>query len=393
MFRTSFAVIRAAVVGLLLHARTATWAATNPPAYGGAMLIASCYSQTTGQLRLVKPWEPVGCIPPAPYVAAGDSTSTDVCTAGGAFDCRANEYFLEMNTVGPPGPAGPVGATGPTGLQGPKGEPGPMGDTGATGAAGPAGTGATVAVEPAGANCTNGGAKITDGSGRAVHVCNGQDGASGAEVAVCRGRPGGTCSSKPLACAYDEDCGTGDTCDWTVSFGARFVDNGNGTVTDRRTCLTWEKKTGTFGDLAACARTCPDPHDVNNSFSWSTAAPWNFDGTAATDFLAKLNASAFGGHADWRLPTSAGSPSDPTGQDAELESILTATYPCTGSPCIDAVFGPTVAYYYWSSSTRAGYPEDAWSVHFGNGQVHPFVKGGDSRQVFDAYVRAVRGGP
>ncbi len=42
----------------------------------------------------------------------------------------------------------------------------------------------------------------------------------------------------------------------------RFVDNGNGTITDRQTGLMWEKKT-TDGSI----------HDLYNSYSWSDPQP------------------------------------------------------------------------------------------------------------------------
>jgi hypothetical protein len=296
------------------------------------------------------------------------------------------------------GPKGDTGAIGATGLKGDTGPQGPQGDTGATGATGAMGatgaagakgdkgdpgTGATVAVEPAGGNCANGGAKITDGSGNFAYVCSG---GGGTAPRCTAGMPGGTCSGTSQPCAYDKDCSAG-TC---VAPTPRFIDNGNGTVTDKRTCLVWEKKTGTLGSMVACtsASVCTDPHDVNNAYSWSvdTASPWSFDGTAATVFLEQLNDAAFAGHTDWRLPRSAGVTSNPTG-DPELESILTPTYPnCTAAPCIDPVFGPTAA-NYWSSSTFAAIPYYAWFVNFGNGFVDATLKGSAIS------VRAVRGGP
>jgi hypothetical protein len=66
------------------------------------MTIAACYNQTNGQVRLVKPWEPVGCDPTATALTSGYGT----CVAGGAYDCKVNESFVEMNTTGPRGPRG-----------------------------------------------------------------------------------------------------------------------------------------------------------------------------------------------------------------------------------------------------------------------------------------------
>lgn len=156
--------------------------------------------------------------------------------------------------------------------------------------------------------------------------------------------------------------------------GTRFVDNGDGTVSDTLTGLMWEKKT----DDSTI-------HDKDNVYSWSSSgtAP---DGTVYTTFLATLNnctssdgtaiSGGFSGHCDWRLPTS-----------AELQTILLAPFPCATSPCIDqTIFGPTAADYYWSATTNAGGPMVAWVVFFGDGSVAPGSK------TFSTVVRAVRGG-
>ena len=50
--------------------------------------------------------------------------------------------------------------------------------------------------------------------------------------------------------------------------GTRFIDNGNGTITDTRTRLTWEKKNGADGVADP-----GNPHDVDNTYTWSASAP------------------------------------------------------------------------------------------------------------------------
>lgn len=155
-----------------------------------------------------------------------------------------------------------------------------------------------------------------------------------------------------------------------VTFPVRFIDNGDGTVTDTSTGLMWEKKTddGTI-------------HDKDNGYSWSTGEPYNPDGTAFFTFLATLNGPApFAGHDDWRLPTI-----------TELLTIvdLTKGY-CGGGTgaCIDeAVFGPTQADYYWSASTASGAPLYAWCLRFFSG-----AAGVEGKPTLVDYVRAVRGG-
>jgi len=174
----------------------------------------------------------------------------------------------------------------------------------------------------------------------------------------------------------------------TATSTGRYTDNGDGTITDTQTGLQWEKKTTAVGS----GQNYNDPHDVDNYYTWTDTSDGDYtdaDGTAFTDFLVKLNTSpCFAGHCDWRLPRSGGRPDwgDPSGEPAELESILLAPYPCGTIPCIDPVFGPTAAYLYWSSTTYAIYPYGAWYVGFSFGYVDYDFK------FYGHYVRAVRGG-
>jgi hypothetical protein len=72
----------------------------------------------------------------------------------------------------------------------------------------------------------------------------------------------------------------------------------------------------------------------------------------------------------------------------ELQGIvdLNASGCGAGSPCIDPIFGPTQSNIYWSATTYAGNPSDAWYVFFLDGGVFTYDK------TFDGYVRAVRSG-
>jgi hypothetical protein len=164
---------------------------------------------------------------------------------------------------------------------------------------------------------------------------------------------------------------------------ARFVDNGDGTVTDNLTTLVWEKKDNLDGTANSS-----DPRDADNTYTWSTGSPYEENGTAFTSFLTDpttgLNATGFAGANGWRLPTL-----------AELQSIVldfkctgaggSSTCSCTSNPCI-AFSDANTSAYDWSASSYVPDPSAVWFVYFINGNVSI---GGKTSGLF---VRAVRGG-
>ena len=162
-----------------------------------------------------------------------------------------------------------------------------------------------------------------------------------------------------------------------VGAACRYLDDGDGTVSDLNTGLVWEQKTGTIGVPNAA-----DVHDVNNAYAWSNSgtAP---DGPAFTNFLYTLNNGVFDGtaitgcfanHCDWRLPTI-----------LELQGIVR---PC--NPTIDPIFGPTQSGWYWSAtSDEPFFPDFAYGVPFFGGPIGATTK---TMLNFVEYVRAVRGG-
>lgn len=132
------------------------------------------------------------------------------------------------------------------------------------------------------------------------------------------------------------------------------VDNGDGTVTDPRTGLMWDRCS--LGQDAAGG--CSGSADFGN---------WH-DALAAVQ---ARNAQNWRGHSDWRLPN--------------VKELLALVDPARGRPTIDGgIFPGTQASAYWSSSTNVHVTHTAWAVFFGEGEV--FSKGKATR----AAMRLVR---
>lgn len=121
-----------------------------------------------------------------------------------------------------------------------------------------------------------------------------------------------------------------------------FVDNGNGTVTDKTTGLMWQQATAT------------------GTYKWDQAL----------DYCETLS---LGGRTDWRLPNI-----------KELRSLVDYS---TYDPAVNTIFSPdTNSSNYWSSTTGADDTGRAWRINFNNGNDSCSSKSNDD------YVRAVRGG-
>ena len=120
-----------------------------------------------------------------------------------------------------------------------------------------------------------------------------------------------------------------------------YIDNGDGTVTDKGTALMWQKA------------------DDGDTYTWK-------------DALAYCESLTLGGYRDWRLPNI-----------RELKSVVKRD---SYNPAIDASVFECRSSYYWSSTACADNPDGARDIFFYDGTDY---WGGKS---FPRYVRCVRGG-
>jgi len=235
----------------------------------------------------------------------------------------------------------------------------------------------------------------------------------GGATCVSQGFAGGTLACDPTTCAFDT----------AACWNAHFTDQGDGTVIDHHTGLMWEKKVSHDNTVVAGNR-----HDGDNTYRWagtcavgggdcqpsaaaSAACSAGVDGadkgcavctpaqgacvvgapaiTTVWKWLVDLNAVAFAGHSDWRMPSR-----------AELQTIVDYADAVPG-PAVDTAFrGPfcgascadltdptcscTAPASYWSATTYAPLMTNAWYVNFYDGFVNVRAKNQEG------YLRAVR---
>jgi hypothetical protein len=197
----------------------------------------------------------------------------------------------------------------------------------------------------------------------------------------------------------------------------RYVDNGDGTISDKATGLMWIKQPELIipgasvradnqiqvahgdwvtshayiiGDLVSSAGTNAAPYYVcivahtSGTFADDLAAGkwiltvWTASAAALTspktmnwsNAIINSEALVYAGFSDWRLPNV-----------KELQSI--ADYSRV-SPAIDPLFTNTQSDYYWSGTTCAANTDYAWYVFFYYGYVY------DGAKTHELYVRPVR---
>jgi hypothetical protein len=143
--------------------------------------------------------------------------------------------------------------------------------------------------------------------------------------------------------------------------GPRFVDNGDGTISDNQTGLMWEKKV----PGAACL------HCGDRWFLWDEAAgEWlsrvNGAGTCQNPECTQPDPQrGTAGYSDWRLPSI-----------AEWQTILDTCPPLndSGSPdteCLGNIFGPDAAQhdFYFTNAVDETDPDAAWIAVFSFGTI------------------------
>ncbi len=150
---------------------------------------------------------------------------------------------------------------------------------------------------------------------------------------------------------------------------------------DNVTGLVWEVKT-----------TDESIHNGSKKFFWcdrNDETNGGHEGTCSDiedvldteAFITKLNEENFGGFSDWRMPTV-----------KELATIVDLGADAA-EPAIDSTFFPnTLEEEYWSATTAADEPSEAWFVNFQSRWINTNIYKGDDPKWNALPIRAVRGG-
>jgi hypothetical protein len=150
------------------------------------------------------------------------------------------------------------------------------------------------------------------------------------------------------------------------------VDNGDGSVTDTKTGLMWEK----LSDDGSI-------HDYDNVYTWNEAFSVH---------VAGVNQEQFAGHGDWRVPTAneLQTLADYARSEPAIDSVFDSA---CGSGCTVLTCACTQAHdaqrdaHYWTASPLVSTPYRAWKVSFRDGSLFA------DDELVPLYVRAVRDVP
>lgn len=175
----------------------------------------------------------------------------------------------------------------------------------------------------------------------------------------------------------------------------RFIDHGDGTVTDAETGLMWRADGGTPdapgvpggrkawsgpfheipGDLPTLRTGCYGPLPDLDLSDRPVSYP-------VFDYIDALNAAAFAGYTDWRLPNV-----------NELVSLVNQAVPQSHLWLMENGFRNIETHCnFWTSTTCNGHPDQAWHVHFTNSaNVHTSCKAWCAHHVLP--VRGRNSGP
>ncbi len=134
--------------------------------------------------------------------------------------------------------------------------------------------------------------------------------------------------------------------------GTRFIDNGDGTITDNASGLMWVKEPGAIGGAFGTPGN-------SSKMDWEVA-------------IDACNALTYAGHSDWRLPNC-----------KELISIIDYG---ADTPAINEIMFPSTRNtFYWTSTTFFDNNANAWRISFNIG----LINAGD-KELDPWYVRPVR---
>ena len=143
----------------------------------------------------------------------------------------------------------------------------------------------------------------------------------------------------------------------------RFTSNGNGTITDNLTGLIWLQNANCTDSIGGITK-------ASGTLAWANALTWS--NNLASSKCGLTDGSSAG---QWRLPTR-----------KELKSLVNRGQANSATWLQTKGFTNVMASGYWSSSTDAGYTNDAWIVDISDGLMISDYKG------YSYFVWAVRGG-